>query len=102
MERILERHDDVGTVGFIVYSYGDRLYADKARTMPLTSEDFETVFFKGCIVDRTDIGEGFWKPTRFNPKNDDDPALITCCCWQGGQMCEIEYWAVDPEVETEE
>lgn len=56
MERILERHDDVGTVGFILYSdSADKLYADPDLKVRLTVEEVSNAFLKGCVVNKGGI-----------------------------------------------
>lgn len=64
MGRILERHDDVGTVGFMLYAdSNDKLYSDSDLKKPLTAEDVSNAFVKGCVVSKDGV---LSRPTALN------------------------------------
>lgn len=54
MDRIYERHDDVGTCGVILYynesADGSLIYKNKECTDPCTAEEARNAFFKGCVA----------------------------------------------------
>ena len=56
MDRIYERHDDVGTCGCYVYTAwseddaGYFLYEDKNHTVPMTTGKMKDCFVKGCVA----------------------------------------------------
>lgn len=53
MEKILERYDDVGTCGTILYTYngpGDALYYDSECKERVYAEDIKDLFFKGIVI----------------------------------------------------
>ena len=55
-ERILERHDDVGTVGYKLYADSEgKLYADPGFKNPLTAEEVANAFVKGCVVSKEGV-----------------------------------------------
>lgn len=64
MKRILERHDDVGTVGFMIYAGDDgKFYADAECKVQLTVEDLGNAFVKGCVINQ---GSVMYKPSSLN------------------------------------
>ena len=112
MERILERHDDVGTVGFMLYAgqhlgeansdWSDfyAIYSDKERTRYLTAEEAAIAFEKGCII-REDYGDGQYillRPTYLNyvpgAEGEYSHAEIYCCHCDN---CSYYYLAFDPD-----
>lgn len=51
MDKILERHDDVGVVATVVYSNGDKnAYKDKDCTTLLTKKELHEAFIKGTVI----------------------------------------------------
>lgn len=51
MAKILERHDDVGVLGHVLYVDGNmRLYADEALTEPVMTEELVHMFYRGVFI----------------------------------------------------
>ena len=64
LKRILERHDEVGTVGYMVYAGTDnKFYADPELTVQLTVDDLSNAFVKGCVINKSGV---LHKPTSLN------------------------------------
>jgi hypothetical protein len=88
MDRIYERHDDVGTCGCYVYAAwsedpdGYFLYEDKNYTVPMTTGKMKDCFVKGCVV-VYNYGENhehiaYIKPNGFVENPLDGTGIVRC------------------------
>lgn len=101
MEKILERYDDVGTCGTIVYAKPDciGLYEDAEYTKLLDPDVVLELFLKGMVVSMTgnleagdDGPRQLAKPTRayFTPKGAGGQLVaIKVMCTNGGGANEV-------------
>lgn len=64
MDKILERHDDVGVAANIVYSDGDGAFKNKDCTEVFTREELKNAFVKGCVIIDSE-NEIIYKPTGY-------------------------------------